>query len=1449
MADVAAEIPRPRMVTVGGGSQDATRIHVRPGKIVTLDGHEITDFSLSGGGLRGKTGIESAQPVTQRASRRKGDEGRLYDDVIPTDPGSDLDWTTVKKIRFTDAGGHTFDVPSDTFELDSHATGPAPEAAPPAEPAPLPVSDQHLSGEVPAETAGSPAEAEKTVPAAEPTMPAPEQIPAETVPAPQTPQATDGQHDVISFIRLEGIEPRVQDLANKYFTKNITPREHAEFEGLRGVWEKVKDKFHVMVEVKRRVWKNMLRPYFEERLKQFYSKAVEVSQLPFADGSLKHAEAQASAKYQEYLDGIGPLRRGARKFIEYVKDNTGGRTMVQDLTLQELSRMRAAGEIEIFEAEKAAFGQASEAVRRRMELEFNQESDVIRSGLGEKLEILKPGNDTHKALVTDLKNLMKRRLDGELEDSEWERARDDFFRTKVAPLNPQLFQEVRLYASSLDSLVATMIMKRDHETGIFNLDSMMDNMEIRLGVAVMGEATQLEATATQRGVRMVKDVLDYLQKKNIISAGLVSDASLGTAVSAAIALGSVPVQFTGMFARSLAPLWAGGFAGAAVAGTMGGFKEYWKIRQEYLDFTRANERGEMTAMPKRREWMQKYLVSQRDARELAGTMLSSIHTPEGTVRDSLSDGELRAALANLADAKARKAISARSDKRIGLISFSGLDALETERTGLDAAALKLNADLKSYFVNHPDKSALLGGLEYDDYLTSLTAVQSTVLTEGIRILESYEDPVKDVLSLTAEFAPEVAIIKRRFGIGKEKQIDAQGMNQLMDEFHKAAVSESAKYGAKRAVSGLVIGALTQEGVTDIANWARTGDFEFVGGIAQTVGRGRFELQKLMGTLPVGPLGDVEMIGDQNLVQLSGNMHIDDRTGHLLYTAQDGQNHVLSLDPGKELHYTDGVLDRESADMLTERARNHNLDIEFRSFQSTVDVANKPGDLHGLKFGEVEIQVPKELDWDTAPDGSRVLMLHDVQTRAGLVDLEISRSADPWQAYRDFSSRTDLFIPKEPAMVDILGDVPVDTHTAALPAYKDFSLSAEIPTGTELRLLQDDIYQLVSTADPQHPVLMPEIRISETGQILNADVLNQSNAAHDLGISFKSSHLQTINEITVGDGTVDYGKVTELPRFGGRGFWGYAEQVLKGNNYDHHNASINAVKNVFLGFKKQGEGYPELFFSQDGMSDIAKWADKAAKEYERLHLEHPNWNNHRILEHIREADGERFAIALKLGYYGRGAASPEDLDVLARALGAGESGGTSQPVELFQSTISQTLKNQVIGQSSQITYDFTDAPKLAGSVLSVYDHSIPGQLPIPIIPVGLPHIPGLNARKSPAPAEIFSSDKGSETSPQAEEPLPWLPPIAAPDRNDEESSVSAAPEPSLETNFQLNPELAALAKELGETNLGVTPEMSDYQAVSSPMPEAEGDKGQPPPPPPTTQALTDEDADESKTDEA
>lgn len=779
---------KPQIVTIG-----ETPIHLT--EPVAIDGQTITSFTVLGKDHRTTSGGGSAVILTREPSRKKENRGELVvKENVNFDRMDEKNWDDIVGIRFRDEAGNAIDVPKEKLSLE--------QLGEPVTPDNLTASDV---SEVQTQT--TPPEAPASPESLQPNAPMETVPPEETVPLSTPPKdartvlesLSGNDPSMITIVGLKAYETRALDLADRSMQRLVGENKNA------------LGKIHDFVFTT--VWKQSIGGiYFHEKARQYYLDMLKTSETPFAEDAIRLAERTATDLYNKKLADSNFLVRAGTQTVDWLKDKLGMRTTIQKLALTEIGRMKSAGEIRGL----TTLEQEAKAVRARFGADMEKADKFVRKQLGEKLEILDPEKAEHQPLVEGIRNLLTQYATGDIADkADFDRKTQEFFRTTLNSVRPDIFAEAELYSSSLFEAAEVLRAKVSHEGGLANIDEAMSGMHIRLGLGNMGEVTSLEPTAVEKGIGKVRNVVEWLNKKHVVVPMLFNEATVGSAV--AITLSAVKF-FQTLPARALVPIGGGALAG----GIFAGWREYGQLHKDYLTHLRERETGaKFTETQKRRQWFERLAPKQRSAAEITAT-LTALYDESGVLRTNLTQDELRTAMATIADVEARKAVSETGPKRIGLIQYSSREAIETERTALDLISSKTLSDLGSL----SDVGDLLGGNTFPDFMEKLTVMQTRVLREGVGVLSTMEDPVNQTLNIVSQYAPEVALTKRRWPFasrtltGDEK---ALGLDAIMEEFTKEARVEATKYGVKAGVIGAAVGMAVHEIGDIIANRAAIGE--------------------------------------------------------------------------------------------------------------------------------------------------------------------------------------------------------------------------------------------------------------------------------------------------------------------------------------------------------------------------------------------------------------------------------------------------------------------------------------------------------------------------------------------------------------------------------------------------------------------------------------------------
>lgn len=1210
-----AESLQPQRLTVG-----ETPVYLK--KPLEIDGKQVTELTIKGESARRKDGIDSSVLLLKDQSRRRGEEGQVF--VKPLTNVSameEVDWDKVGGIQYTMPDGSVHTITKDQLSLTQPDFSPSLPLSPTPD---LPISP-------------SPALPLSPTPSREPAL------------ARSILETYSGEPTTLTIVGLKAYETRAHDLADKAMQLKTSLGE--------------------------RIWKQGIGPaYFHEQARQYYDAMLKAAQSPFAEQSIKIAEAAGKNRYQDLLSNKNFLTRPTRQFIEWMKDSVGAQTLVQKFALEEIAHMRETGEIK----ERETFNREAASIRKRFEQDMNNQDAFIRKSLGENIVLL--DRPEHQPMVDEIKQLVKDYATGTgsiATKKDFDTATDKLFQKYLKGEHRDIFDQTELYTASLYDVAENLRTRAAHEGGIEAINARLKTMEVRLGMGVMGEATALVPSDVEKGTKAVIKAVEWMEKKGIIGPFAFNEATVSSAVALSLSLSILPRMGLSTIANGVFSL--GG--GAAVGGIFAGLREYRNLEKEYLTHIREREAG-LTFSPdaKRRAWMETFMVGQRSADDLIAQIRTPIYESDGkTLRTTISEDELRGSLAHLADAKARRALSGRTDsQRVGLIQFTGRDNIETQRTALDVTIAQAEKDLLSLSSTHPITPS---------FIADLTAAQTRILTDGISRVQGLDDPIKVTLGLLDTYNPEADIMRRRFpliGPDQKTGAKAQGLEEIFKEFRRAAAGEAVKKGLQVGLSSAIIGGVLR-GVLE--------------------GGAQIGAEALKHTPPPG---SPESWFAPHDFQFSGNLHIDQTTGNLL----DAQNKIIIgglknalADPTKN-YLLNGELTPAGKQFILEQAQLNHVNLEIPdAVKSTWNFTNdRLVPLSGLKPG-VDIQAPPELHWTAAADGTKRLVIDIKDANGAIASQDVV-----WNSATDAGSPIDAVTRHVPLHYSPEQNIStsVATERIFLPGVAPFpdaqgaihNIQAMIPKGTMLTETGtlpngEHVYQLV---DSHKTTLLGNIHVDQYGQITNLDDLNASADAATHHIEF-TNPLDSTLKIPIGGSGGGMEKIVGDMgnEKGAHGIWGWVEDpMIASGDVKSITPATNLAKNLFRGYE-ENVVMKANFILENGTKggDIPytamhpgdKFIDLPKALFEDAQLVKLGKLMDEAIQ-IREVDGKALAdmddlhrTVYEIGRIGR-VATKDEVEFMIRELGGGEK-TVSIFTPVIKQSVVQTIPGQITGTNTSI----------------------------------------------------------------------------------------------------------------------------------------------------------------------
>lgn len=539
---------------------------------------------------------------------------------------------------------------------------------------------------------------------------------------------------------------------------------------------------------------NVFHELIEEHQRQFTERLSREMHAMASDETFDLIATRAKQQYDTDMAALKKdhtFRWRWTKFKDSLASSFGGYTTQETNAIAIAGDMYATGELGRIDS---TIAESARAIQRRFETDFVDQEGAIRANLGEHITVVKAGSPEHQQLMGELMGIRADYLDGRIQDKELAERLDVFGKTHVGEGADQ-------YTSSLTTLIRNDKAQLTDGVDRTILDAQLTKMDIRLGMAQMGEATQFQTSGAER-------VVTWMASKNLIGTLFTNEASAGTAAAVALSLGYLPRYVASRAAR----LGLGAAGGGAVAGTIAGLKENARMKREFFTYMRERESGGGLPTPndKLRTWMAGREIPQVEASELMSRMVDLAYD-HGTLKANLSDEELTKTLAYLADAKARRAISARGGENISLIRWG--PAVDVARTNLDLSIDKLERDL---MVRYPNAQTNFGGQTVRDYIKLLTTTQTNVLTQG---RAAVSDPLVTALGAADDHDIVVQKFRRKLLIyGKATaKGEAQGLDAALAEVKKEIRLEAVRRGVNTAVIGTSIGTVLSQGAYELTH--------------------------------------------------------------------------------------------------------------------------------------------------------------------------------------------------------------------------------------------------------------------------------------------------------------------------------------------------------------------------------------------------------------------------------------------------------------------------------------------------------------------------------------------------------------------------------------------------------------------------------------------------------
>ncbi len=404
---------------------------------------------------------------------------------------------------------------------------------------------------------------------------------------------------------------------------------------------------------------------------------------------------------------------------------------------------------------------SDEAARAATTLRFASEfeDEVIHEGETRK-SIESDDSPEAEEIKTKTKDLIRLYAVGQLDDDSFEEEKRRTM-TMLAEngMSKKYIGEGLIYADNLLQIAQNVKAAVDHGKG---MEDILENAEFVVGEARLGARTESRLTGTER-------IMKKLEGK-----AFVHEATVATAVSIAYSIGGWAAKSAiGAVGKLAIPGIGAGVVAAA--------RENRMIKEERALHMREMAEGkEFNAKApgnKRREQLEESRYESKSAKDLTD-QLGVLYDDEGNLRIEGDKTRFDEAMAMVAEIQARIKISDRD--KLDLISFSGVESIETERLNLDLALAKAKVDLRHLIKGSSDTELTALGMQPAD-INRLKSEDKDVVSF---VLDSRVDATEGVLG------------------GEIKESDRV--------FNKLRAKRLAVAFAKGTVLGVTLGLGTQE---------------------------------------------------------------------------------------------------------------------------------------------------------------------------------------------------------------------------------------------------------------------------------------------------------------------------------------------------------------------------------------------------------------------------------------------------------------------------------------------------------------------------------------------------------------------------------------------------------------------------------------------------------------
>lgn len=438
------------------------------------------------------------------------------------------------------------------------------------------------------------------------------------------------------------------------------------------------------------------KPSPEEDKKREALENIEKTRITFIDiNSLAEAEAHKTA------DNEMSKITGSKNFIKrFWKGNLFKEAYRQKEYIKARGKIEEEGNIYAGRGlEASAHQEASRAITDRFLSEYKE---VI--GQDEEKKILDSVNPENKKIISGIEDLVFKYARNEIDELNFTNEKNRIFRE----INGEEGKEIKMYTDNIKEIASNIKIAIEHGA---KMEEIKMNTELITGKAK-------SSLKTEAHFNKIDKLIDKL--KNSKAGRYVNSATITMAIGLAYSLG-VTVAKKGAFkAGALVSLGLAVGATGAIAGVEESHKVKKERQQHNLEMA---EGGSFDKKDKQRVSLDKFKYEMVSSGELLKDLEKNIKQENSSeLKKELSNQEFDQALVILAQIEARKKLN--YERKIDLISYSGIQNVEKERKDLDILVARAKCQMRKISPLLPE------GENFDSYLSKLTEAEKIKIIGG-----------------------------------------------------------------------------------------------------------------------------------------------------------------------------------------------------------------------------------------------------------------------------------------------------------------------------------------------------------------------------------------------------------------------------------------------------------------------------------------------------------------------------------------------------------------------------------------------------------------------------------------------------------------------------------------------------------------------------------------------